>query len=87
MAVGRAFCFGLSSSSLDFDLSRLTETEPGETCGDGAGGERERRLGVAGAFSSGDLSLMCLSLGSPLFGNTLGGSGGGSRGIGLNGSP
>ena len=87
MAVGRAFCFGLSSSSLDFDRSRLVDTEPGEICGVGAGGDRDRLLGVAGALSSGDLSRMYLSLGSPLFGNTLGGPGGGSRGIGLNGSP
>ena len=75
----------LPFTSRDRDLSLLIEF--GDVCGVGPRGDRERRLGVAGGVASGDLSFMCLSLGSPLLSRTIGGAGAGSCGIGLFGSP
>ena len=88
IAVGLALDLGLSSSSLERDLSR---TLFGDDCGVNCRGDRERCLGgVCIGIDSGDLSLIRVSLGSPRLDITegcAGGSGGGPTGIGLCGSP
>ena len=84
MAVGLGFVLGRSSSSLERERSLIL----GEFFGVGSLvlGDRERSRGVRGTVSSGDLSLICLSEGSPLFGKTSG-EGALLTGIGKSGLP